>query len=530
MSRLTKEDIAQIDRNYIESLEQKVLVEVTCNLREYVVELIEQLEQTSKNSSKPPSSDNPYQKGAKKEDKDSHSGNPNANDADEKSDGNTSQSESDLEDKDISATNDPVADQQGETKPEKRAPGKQPGAQGFWRESALIPEEVIPHYPEFCAACNAPLQCEEGQKPHMGHHVLEIEKTDSGIRVFCTLHHYYTGVCGCGHETKSYPGKGNISTVEGRKKDLVLTEYVLAGPMLATFIAALSIRFRMSRVKIKEFLDCWMKIELGVGTIDRCIREAGVACFPVVEELINQLQDEDIVGVDETPWYEKGCLKWMWVAITSAIAVFHIGTRKKEELLKLILVGFEGWLVSDGYNAYRDHERRQRCLAHLIRKAIALTGAVDKEAAKMGDWLLKELRGLIHTMGEGGEDAKRKCNPILARLKRVCNLGELSEYSKLKSLSKEILNDWDAVVAFVKNPELPPTNNDSERALRHAVISRRISFGTRTSEGSRAYAALLSVIETCRLRKQDPWAYIAETIGLARKGVTPLPIPAAIAN
>ncbi len=56
------------------------------------------------------------------------------------------------------------------------------------------------------------------------------------------------------------------------------------------------------------------------------------------------------------------------------------------------------------------------------------------------------------------------------------------------------------VTAFVKNPELPPTNNDAERALRHAVISRRISFGTRTTEGSQAYAALLSVIETCRLR------------------------------
>ena len=166
------------------------------------------------------------------------------------------------------------------------------------------------------------------------------------------------------------------------------------------------------------------------------------------------------------------------------------------------------------------YRRRQ----HLIRKAIALTGTVDQKAAKMGDWLLRELRGLIQAMAEGGEDAQKKCSPILARLKRACIRGEKEEYSKLKSLAKEILNDWDAVVAFVKNPQLPPTNNDAERALRHAVISRRISFGTRTSEGSRAYTALLSVIETCRLRNQDPWTYIAETIRLARKGTAPLPI------
>ena len=70
----------------------------------------------------------------------------------------------------------------------------------------------------------------------------------------------------------------------------------------------------------------------------------------------------------------------------------------------------------------------------------------------------------------------------------------------MRALAREILNDWNAVVAFVDDPRLPPTNNDAERALRHAVIARRIGFGTRTDEGSRCYAAALSVIETCRKR------------------------------
>jgi hypothetical protein len=70
-------------------------------------------------------------------------------------------------------------------------------------------------------------------------------------------------------------------------------------------------------------------------------------------------------------------------------------------------------------------------------------------------------------MAEDSEDAQKKCSPILARLKRACILGEKEEYSKLRALAREILNDWDAVVAFVKNPDLPPTNNEAERALRH---------------------------------------------------------------
>ncbi len=88
-------------------------------------------------------------------------------------------------------------------------------------------------------------------------------------------------------------------------------------------------------------------------------------------------------------------------------------------------------------------------------------------------------------------------------------------------MASEILNDWDAVVAAVNNPDLPLTNNEAERALRHAVIARRISYGTRSSEGSIAKACLLSVIETCRLRQINPGKYISSVIKLARKGLSP---------
>ncbi len=509
MDHLTKDDLAQIDRSYLQSLDEEKLIDVACKLRNFCVTLVERLEQNSSNSSKPPSSDSPYGKGKK--------GN-----SDSENDGTKSSS---AENKENKTTENSSSNEDSQPNDSKRPAGRQPGSQGFWRSEIPVAESTIPHYPTTCAGCNKAINVAEGSPPYMGYYVYELEKTESGIRIFCTLHHYYTAVCDCGHETKVQPGVGYISHLERRKNDLKLTEYTMVGPMLATFIAALSVRFRMSRVKINEFLSYWLSTDLSVGTIDKCIREAGVACYPVVEELVQELQKEEIVHLDETPWYEKGCFKWLWVAISKKVAVFCIGTRKKEVLLKLITSAFVGWLVTDGYLGYRSYERRQRCLAHLIRKAIALSGAVDKKAQKMGDWFLRELRGLIKAMAEDGENGK-KCNLILARLKRACKLGSEEEYSKLRALAKEILNDWDAVVAFVKNPELPPTNNEAERALRHAVISRRISFGTRTTEGSMAYAALLSVIETCRLRNQDPWQFIAQTIALGRKGIVPTPIAA----
>lgn len=85
-----------------------------------------------------------------------------------------------------------------------------------------------------------------------------LKKTDMELRIRCTLEHYYGAVCECGHETKARLGEGVVSRLEGRKEDLKLTEYSMVGPMLVSFISALSVRYKMSRVKIREFLSYWL--------------------------------------------------------------------------------------------------------------------------------------------------------------------------------------------------------------------------------------------------------------------------------
>jgi hypothetical protein len=85
------------------------------------------------------------------------------------------------------------------------------------------------------------------------------------------------------------------------------------------------------------------------------------------------------------------------------------------------------------------------------------------------------VRGLIHEVAEGA--GARIINPILARLKRACKRYRDNDSEKVRALAREILNDWAAITAFVTNPDLPATNNEAERALRDAVIARRISNG-----------------------------------------------------
>ena len=87
----------------------------------------------------------------------------------------------------------------------------------------------------------------------------------------------------------------------------------------------------------------------------------------------------------------------------------------------------------------------------------------------------------------------------------------------------------DAIWNVLTYPELPITNNVAERALRHWVIARKISYGTRTQQGSRAYTLLASVIDTCRQRGIAPWPYIAQVIAERRQGNPPPPLPQPIA-
>lgn len=342
------------------------------------------------------------------------------------------------------------------------------------------------------------------------------------LRVMCLKHRYFAARCACGHETVTRPAEGKCSKSAGRKRNLVLTERCLVGPMLATFIAALAKRFRLSRAKAQEFLRDWLGLDLSVATLNRCVHEFGLASEPVVEELIEELRQAEIVPLDETPWYQAGVMLWLWVAVSRTVVVFHIGSRAKGELAALIGEGFLGWLVTDGYAAYRDHPRRQRCLAHLIRKAVALATGFYRNGSPFGRDLARDLRGLIKAVaeGDGGDRVKR----IISRIKWGCQCHKYEIEEKVRALAREILNDWDAVIAFVNDLNLPPTNNDAERALRHAVIARRLSFGTRTGEGSRFYAAGLSVIETCRKRGVDVWNYVCDLITAARAGLPHPPI------
>ena len=145
------------------------------------------------------------------------------------------------------------------------------------------------------------------------HNRLELTRGEMSLQVTASKHIYFAARCSCGRDNVERPGVGLRSDIEGRRRNLLMSERCLVGPVLATFIAALSLRFRMSHNKIREFLHDWLGLELGVATIERCIHEFGLASEKaIVEQLIQDVRAADIVHIDETPWYQGGDLHWIY--------------------------------------------------------------------------------------------------------------------------------------------------------------------------------------------------------------------------
>jgi len=214
--------------------------------------------------------------------------------------------------------------------------------------------------------------------------------------------------------------------------------------------------------------------------------------------------------------------------------LFIVGRRSREMVQRVLGECFGGWLMSDGYWAYRELDHRLRCLPHVIRKARALEEGFDAEGRVLGrhvlDVIATVMQAVYEARGAPAQGGLRERHaPRLQALLKHCLQSADCSHEKTRALARELLNDWDTFWVVLDHPELPLSNNEAERALRHWVIARRIGMGTRSEQGTRAFALLASVIETCRKRRASPWPYLADVIRQRRKGLPapPMPAPAA---
>lgn len=523
---LKEHELLQIDDQFIHRLLEKdpdALAELSIHLAHDLKEALERLNQNPSNSSKPSGSLAPWDKGSGDDDDeltlDEQNPLESGIDKEQPSDATTEQ---------VAENTNTKCCFQSENSQEPRQPGRQPGSQGFGRTQQFAVTETKHHVCGCCTVCNADLASVE--KAYTGFQTVNIEFGDAdkpGVHLSNTHHLYYTGRCpNCGLENRSEPWRAPPDTADWN--GVGMTQWRLIGPDLAALIVYLSMDMRVTRRKVRQCLFDVFGLKISVGTLQNCLVESARALEPVEVQLIEDICHEALIHADETSHNEAGTRLWLWVFITTSTALFLIGHRTKEIFVNLfdtLTPAFDGDLMSDGYPLYRAYHKRLRCWAHLIRKAKGLCDSYTEESRTYGQQVHDTLNDLIDAMyqaregpDEGTVSISADHQETLENLRNVCEAMSASSHQKTRELGREFLNDWKAIFRVLDYPAWPLTNNEAERALRHWVILRKITQGTRSEQGSRALALFASVFATCRLRNSSPLLYLRDVIKMRRQG------------
>ena len=527
--KLSVSDLCKLDDEQLRALAHVQLQAVSiCLLHEFKV-VIDRLNQTPQNSSVPPSSLPPWVSltkaaaAAKSLAQNAQTGTVAKNSAAVEP---TAPAES-LPERDGAARS-------STNTPSGKPAGKQKGAPGYGRVQKLAVTDTEHHYPSHCAHCGEVLVPDPASPIYTAWEEIDIAEKVEGqpaLSVKVTRHEMHVLPCGCGHSTQA---KTFVADQDPLWDKVAIGEWRLIGPLLAALIVYMAFSMRLSRARIRCFFDEILDLQLSTGVINNTILEAGRCAAPLEDELVKEVEAAQLLNIDETPWKEGGQLLWMWVFVTQYTKLFLIGHRCVEILSNLLGDTFNGIIMSDGYQAYRHFKNRLRCWAHLLRKTQGLADSADACVARVGNAMQDCLCNLMQSIYAAREAPKQagppmadppKNDPIsgdqkaeVEKLRVLCEQNKDHTHDKLRALAREFLNDWEVILRQVAEPYLPLTNNAAEQILRHWVIARKLSQGTRSEAGTRVVGILASVIETCRARNASPWRFLGQVIGAARIG------------
>jgi transposase len=306
------------------------------------------------------------------------------------------------------------------------------------------------------------------------------------------------------------------------------------GPRLTAWVAYLKGACHCSFATIQKLLRETCGIEIASGTLAKLCQKVSRSLQPSYDELQQQVPRQASLHIDETSHRENGQWQWTWVFRAPQFTLFHIDPTRGASVLEQVLGSeFSGTLHSDFYSAYRSylasHPRAnaQFCLAHLVRDVKFLETLPEEADRQFGGELLAELKALFrlwHAREASADEAAFRAALIAQgqQLERVAT-ERAPDTKGARKLARRFEKHGDQYLRFTRVPGLEPTNNAAEQAIRHIVIDRRVTQGTRSERGREWCQRIWTTIATCRQHGRDLLTFLEESY---RAMLTDTPPPA----
>jgi len=396
--------------------------------------------------------------------------------------------------------------------PTGRGAGAQEGHEGHGRP--LLPawavDEVIEHWPERCSCGHAFTEDERVALGEPARHQVE-ELPPITVRVI--EHRCGRLRCpGCGRRTAAeLPPEFSQSSF---------------GPRLQAAVATLSVRNRVSRQDAVELCEELFGARISSGTVDAILSRTARALEKPHDDLLERLRSGSVLNMDETGWRTAGERRALWGMFNQRHAYFAIEQDRHEDHAKELLADTQAIVTSDRWWAYAHLplKRRQLCWAHLRRDFTAHTEglAAEKEFGEAGLTLCERVFWAFEVYGHTGDRAelRRTVRSLQRQYKPIIRsfAAKRARNKRCRGMARNLLKAWPALWTFATYKGVEPTNNHAERALRSAVIYRKLCLGSQSENGEQRVARLLSVHTTCRLQRRSLFAYLTDAIAAHARG------------
>ena len=317
------------------------------------------------------------------------------------------------------------------------------------------------------------------------------------------------------------------------------------GPRLLATIGWLKSVGHCSYSTVEAWMEDVLQVPVSRGYLSKlCTGTISNSLADGYDELVTAIPHEQQLGSDETSIKDNGKKHWIWCITAATFSVFHIAqTRSREVLEKLVGEEFSGYLNFDYFSAncsfaWNFWIKAQYCWAHLIRDIRFLEKHPDQETRAWARQLLDRSRRLFSAWHRREEmTAEGFHRSMLTHRDRFLELVRqppstkeaqnlaarfaVVEYATEGSSAVESYDLSQDYFRFMFAAGVEPTNNHSEQQIRHCVIDRKITQGTRGEAGQRYHERMWTAIATCKKQRRNFFSFLQDSIAAKLQNHTP---------
>lgn len=395
-----------------------------------------------------------------------------------------------------------------------RKPGGQPGHIGYTLSMSQTPDETIEYRPSVCSVCGQDLQNVKSRS-YIRRQIVDIPP----VSPIYTEHQAHMRICPfCQTENRS-----------------VLPEHVQAqapapiqyGANIKAQIAYLSVFQSLPYHRICKLFNDFYGLCISQGSIDTILENMAQKSTSAYQTIKERILESKVIGADETGCRVNGKKHWFHVWQTKTLTfIVSFASRGYSVIEKYFSDGFPfSVYVSDCWASQLKVPAmvRQLCMAHLLRELTNFARNLNSQwSAQMKQLFLKAIELKKNMTTDDYLTLSSEVVELNEELDKLLKVDFTKFHIKEQALFKRLLKHRQSIFTFLTNPDVPPDNNASERAIRNVKVKTKVSGQFRNADGKGAdrYAKIRSVIDTTIKNGQDVYAAL---VAMANCNIVTIP-------